>query len=259
MSQITFRAAYDCLPAAARLCAQDVPHHVRAQEFAPFAGQQLDMRTMFGRDAGLFPGVNGWVVGDSHRAGEAGSAVELGDGAVECGKGAFLHAPIIDSKTSAGSFSSNKIERMTIHNRIRAGREAMNLTAQEFGDRLGVTRGAVQQWEKAKGTAPSRKHQAAVAALLGLTVPELMNPDPNPGETTNEPAPLLIEGRAPSENARVLAQLYDMLPDDLIKRTEAYNAATAEIIAVLHGRPRPPSPAPSVEPEVQKAPKKQRA
>jgi transcriptional regulator with XRE-family HTH domain len=135
----------------------------------------------------------------------------------------------------------------------------MNLTAQEFGDRLGVTRGAVQQWEKAKGTAPSRKHQGAVAALLGLTVPELMNPDPNPGEMTSEPAPLLVEGRAPSENARVLAQLYDMLPDDLIKRTEAYNAATAEIIAVLHGRPRPPSPAPNVEPEVQKAPKKQRA
>ena len=151
---------------------------------------------------------------------------------------------------------------MTIHKRIQAGREALKLTAQEFADRLGVTRGAVQQWEKAFGTAPSRKHQAAVAGLLGLTVPQLMNPDPNPGESQaiqKLPPTRPVADKEPSENARVLAQLYDMLPDDLIKRTEAYNAATAEIIAVLHGRTRQRSFAPTDTPEQQKSPEKQRA
>ena len=238
MSQTTFRAAYDCLPAAARLCAQHMPRNVRSQNFAPLAGVQLDVWAPLSGDAGLFPGVDSRIVGNPQDAGKAGSAVELGNGAIERGKGSFLHVTIIDSKTSAGSLSINKMQRMTIHNRIRAGREAMKLTAQEFADRLDVTRGAVQQWEKAKGTAPSRKHQGAVAALLGITVPELMNPDPNPGELSATPAaPLAAPGsKAPSENARVLAQLYDMLPDDLVKRTEAYNAATAEIIAVLQGR-----------------------
>lgn len=150
--------------------------------------------------------------------------------------------------------------RMTIHHRIQTGRLALKLTAQEFADRLGVTRGAVQQWEKAKGTAPSRKHQGAVAALLGMTIPELMNPDPNPGELAAPASPPpAAGGKQPSENARVLAQLYDMLPDDLIKRTEAYNAATAEIIAVLQGRPRQPSPAPIGAPDLQTTPEKQRA
>lgn len=137
----------------------------------------------------------------------------------------------------------------------------MKLTAQEFADRLAVTRGAVQQWEKAKGTAPSRRHQAAVAALLGITIPELMNPDPNPGELAAPPdAPLAAPGgKQPSENARVLAQLYDMLPDDLVKRTEAYNAATAEIIAVLQGRRRAPSAAPTDAPVPHKSSEKQRA
>lgn len=150
---------------------------------------------------------------------------------------------------------------MTIHKRIQAGRLTMKLTAQEFADRLGVTRGAVQQWEKAHGTAPSRKHQPAVAALMGITVSELMNPGLNPGEEVAAAACVdaPVESKELSENARVLAQLYDMLPDDLIKRTEAYNAATAEIIAVLQGRRRQHLPEPSDTHGPQTSPEKQRA
>ena len=255
MSQASFQTAFDCLPAAVRLCAQDMPRNVRTQDFAPLTGVQLDVWAPLSGDAGLFPCVDGRVVGNPQGTSETRSAVEFGDGAIERGKGGFLHAPIIDSKTSADSFTINMMRGMTIHERIQAGRLAMKLTAQEFADQLGVTRGAVQQWEKAKGTAPSRKHQGAVANLLGITVPELMNPEPNPGELQAEP----VADKQPSENARVLAQLYDMLPDDLIKRTEAYNAATAEIIAVLHGRPRQHAPAPSDTPHPKKNPEKRRA
>jgi transcriptional regulator with XRE-family HTH domain len=40
------------------------------------------------------------------------------------------------------------------------------MTAQQFADAVGVTRAAVQQWEKEGGTAPSRKHQPAVLKLI---------------------------------------------------------------------------------------------
>lgn len=40
------------------------------------------------------------------------------------------------------------------------------MTTQQFADAVGVTRAAVQQWEKEDGTAPSRKHQPAVLKLI---------------------------------------------------------------------------------------------
>lgn len=51
---------------------------------------------------------------------------------------------------------------------IKAGRKRLKMTLQQFADAVGVTRGAVQQWEAAGGTAPSRKHYPVVAKLLGL-------------------------------------------------------------------------------------------
>lgn len=56
---------------------------------------------------------------------------------------------------------------------IRAGRLRLRLTEQEFAERCGVSRGAVQQWEAGK-TAPTRKNQPKVAQVLGLTVAQLM-------------------------------------------------------------------------------------
>lgn len=64
--------------------------------------------------------------------------------------------------------------QMSIHQLIREGRARLRLTEQEFADKVGVSRGAVQQWEKEGGTAPTRKNQPAVAALLGLSVAQLM-------------------------------------------------------------------------------------
>lgn len=62
---------------------------------------------------------------------------------------------------------------MSIAHLIRAGRLANSMTEQGFADAIGVTRSAVQQWERGS-TAPARKHQANVAALIGVSLGELM-------------------------------------------------------------------------------------
>jgi len=72
---------------------------------------------------------------------------------------------------------------MSIHKLIRDGRLRLGLSEQAFGERVGVSRGAVQQWEREGGTAPRRANQKAVADLLGITVAELMSGgEPNVGE-----------------------------------------------------------------------------
>jgi len=115
---------------------------------------------------------------------------------------------------------------MSVHQRIKRGREALKLNQQQFADRLGLARGTVQQWENEGGTAPSRKHQPKVAELLGMTVAELMDPSESAAERSARPEDL-------SAAAYELAKLFDMLPIDRIKRTMAYNAATAAILTVL--------------------------
>ncbi|WP_353506753.1 helix-turn-helix domain-containing protein [Variovorax sp. J31P179] len=45
---------------------------------------------------------------------------------------------------------------MSSHNLIREGRKRLGMSEQQFADTLGVSRGAVQQWEKPGGTAPIR-------------------------------------------------------------------------------------------------------
>lgn len=64
---------------------------------------------------------------------------------------------------------------MTIHRLIRERRCRLNMSEQQFADAVGVTRSAVQQWEKPGGTAPKRANQPRVAELLGLSVAELLS------------------------------------------------------------------------------------
>ncbi|MEJ8823648.1 S24 family peptidase [Variovorax humicola] len=64
---------------------------------------------------------------------------------------------------------------MSTHNLIREGRKRLNMSEQQFADALGVSRGAVQQWEKPGGTAPKRTNQARVARLLGISIAELVS------------------------------------------------------------------------------------
>jgi phage repressor protein C with HTH and peptisase S24 domain len=58
---------------------------------------------------------------------------------------------------------------------IRVGRKRLKMSQQAFADAVGVTRSAVQQWERGE-TGPTRKNQPAVARVLGITAAELMNP-----------------------------------------------------------------------------------
>jgi SOS-response transcriptional repressor LexA len=73
---------------------------------------------------------------------------------------------------------------VSVHRRIREGRKKLHLTEQEFGELVGVSRAAVQQWERDDGTAPKRgERQERVAKALSISVAELMsgsNVEPGP-------------------------------------------------------------------------------
>lgn len=64
---------------------------------------------------------------------------------------------------------------MSIHRLIKEGRLSLNLSKREFADAVGVSRGAVQQWEKPDGTAPRRSSQHRVAQVLGISVAKLVS------------------------------------------------------------------------------------
>lgn len=109
--------------------------------------------------------------------GQGSDAVCGGDRTLKRGVRGFVHAPIIDSFSSCASFSIDTLLKMGIKDKIRDGRLRLGKTEQQFADAIGVSRGAVQQWEKGT-TAPNRKRQPAVAALLGMSVAELMSEQP---------------------------------------------------------------------------------
>lgn len=59
-------------------------------------------------------------------------------------------------------------------NYIRNRRQALGLTEQQLADRVGVSRGTVQHWERPGGTAPNRSRQAKVAEALEVSLGELL-------------------------------------------------------------------------------------
>ena len=59
---------------------------------------------------------------------------------------------------------------MSIHNYIKQRRLELGLTPRQLAERVGVTRAAVQQWER--NTAPSRKHRAKVIKALEVKAAE---------------------------------------------------------------------------------------
>ena len=69
---------------------------------------------------------------------------------------------------------------MSIRTLIRQKRRLLGLSEQQFADAVGVSRGAVQQWEKPDGTAPKRANQSKVAELPGISVAELVSGDSFP-------------------------------------------------------------------------------
>ena len=87
---------------------------------------------------------------------------------------------------------------MSIHKLIREGRRRLGMSEQQFADAAGVSRGAVQQWEKPGGTAPKRSNQPRVAELLGVSVVELLSGGSNtsPGMDGRAEVPLVSEVEA---------------------------------------------------------------
>jgi SOS-response transcriptional repressor LexA len=87
---------------------------------------------------------------------------------------------------------------MTSHTLIREGRLALGMSEQQFADALGVSRGAVQHWEKPGGTAPKRTTQPRVAKLLGMSVAQMMSGTSHfgPGAPMRAVVPLVSEVEA---------------------------------------------------------------
>jgi SOS-response transcriptional repressor LexA len=82
---------------------------------------------------------------------------------------------------------------MSVHTLIREGRKRLAMSEQQFADAVGVSRGAVQQWERPGGTAPKRSNQRRVAELLGISVAELVSGGSNvsPGFDVRAEVPLI--------------------------------------------------------------------
>ncbi|RYF33678.1 MAG: helix-turn-helix domain-containing protein [Comamonadaceae bacterium] len=87
---------------------------------------------------------------------------------------------------------------MSIHRLIREGRLRLGMSEQQFADAVGVSRGAVQQWEKPGGTAPKRGNQPRVAEVLGVSIAELLSGGSNTsaGVDARAEVPLVSEVEA---------------------------------------------------------------
>ena len=79
------------------------------------------------------------------------------------------------------SSRSHSLYAVSIHQLIREGRKRLGLSEQQFADAVGVSRSAVQQWERPGGTAPKRANQRQVAQVLGVSVAELVSGGSNVG------------------------------------------------------------------------------
>ena len=120
---------------------------------------------------------------------------------------------------------------MSVHSQIRQGRLRLNMSEYEFATALGVTRAAVQQWERESGTAPRRSLQKKVAALLGMSVPEMMGYPEHTlstaeplAEATHKVSEPIRKWHSPnppsalSDRALDLALAYDSITDPKRKR-----------------------------------------
>jgi transcriptional regulator with XRE-family HTH domain len=114
---------------------------------------------------------------------------------------------------------------MSIHQLIRDRRAAANLTEQALADLVGVTRGAVQQWEREGGTSPRVKFRPKLAKALGISVYDLTAAEsPNPPTSGLAQAvslsifdtPTLLNWEQVMERKTLPAEFTMRLPDDAL-------------------------------------------
>lgn len=114
---------------------------------------------------------------------------------------------------------------MSYSERIKQFRESRKLTHQQFADAVGVSRGAIQQWESG-ATAPKRPNQPVVAKFMGISVSDLMSdtdatpPAQLPAPTSNKPLSTasveegaINSGAKLAESLNVLAQVLCAVPE----------------------------------------------
>ncbi|MGS1080287.1 helix-turn-helix domain-containing protein [Pseudoxanthomonas beigongshangi] len=63
---------------------------------------------------------------------------------------------------------SNKRQHMKMTSRIRQARQHAGLSQQELSERIGVTRGAVANWESDSEITPTVEHMIQLALLTGV-------------------------------------------------------------------------------------------
>lgn len=114
----------------------------------------------------------------------------------------------------------------SIHSRIKRLRLNNGLSLPTFAKLVGVEWQSAQQWEKeVGGTAPSRKRQAKVAEILGVTVQELMHGTPGKA--------------AAGELADLLGWLTQEQRDQVMKEIRSMAAGNKAIAKELGGQVKP--------------------
>lgn len=114
---------------------------------------------------------------------------------------------------------------MSIHRLIKEGRLSLGLSEREFADAVGVSRGAVQQWEKPGGTAPRRTSQHRVAQVLGISVAELVSGGSNTSSGYDMRAEVPVVSQVEAGNYTVV---------DNFKRKDDYEMVAVSIPIKRH-------------------------
>ena len=117
---------------------------------------------------------------------------------------------------------------MDIGQKLRNARKVKGLTQVEVANALGVTQGAVRQWE-AGATTPSAGKLAKVAVLLDIPVAELLTPSPRAQVTAGRDATVAVGHGATATNGGDAAALIE----ELIAKVDALAADHADIKAIL--------------------------
>jgi transcriptional regulator with XRE-family HTH domain len=117
---------------------------------------------------------------------------------------------------------------------IRTNRLRLGLTEQQLADRVGVSRGSVQQWEKGT-TAPKRGNQDAVAAALGIDKALLMglhaHTTPNVKFSMgDDQAPIVQALESLDQHLKALAPVFQDSGREVLRKW-AVGAATVEEVA----------------------------
>lgn len=145
---------------------------------------------------------------------------------------------------------------MELKDRIREAMQGASLKPLQFAGKMGVTSGAVTHWLDGRTQSLKADTAAKMQTVTGYSSAWIVT---GKGEklvastaTAHITAPMpTIQARGGptvlSPMANALGQLFDMLPQDVVMQTRAYNRATEAILRVLQGFEDQPThtPAPS--------------